>query len=107
MAADGARFTPDQVWWQREQAPEEVVRRSIREEDAHDHRYMWSLARNYSNTWSFIQRVPYHVSYDPVRGPYLWMRSAGGSAPRDSGPVEVSLRGSCMRDVLVILFVTY
>ena len=84
---------PDLVWWksrgplsfQREPAPEEVVRRRIREEDEHVRRYMYLLDRQYSNTWSFFQRVPYHVSYDPVSVPSLWMRSAGAAAPRGSG----------------------
>ena len=85
---------PDLVWWksrgphsvQREPAPEEVVSRRIREEDEHVRRYMYLLDSQYSKTWSFLQRVPPHVSYDPVRVPYLWMRSARGSAPRGSGP---------------------
>ena len=66
---------PDILWWQsrgtrsvqREPAPEEVVLRLIREEDEHVRRYMYLLHRHYSNSWSFLQRVPYHVSYDPVR----------------------------------------
>ena len=66
--------------------PEEVVRRRIKEEDEHVRRYMYLLDMQYSNTWSFVQRVPYHVSYDPVRVPCLWMRSARGSAPSGSGP---------------------
>jgi len=67
---------------QREPAPEEVVRRRIREEDEHVRRYMYWLDRQYNNGWSFLQRVPpHHVSYDPVRVPYLWMRSARGSGP--------------------------
>ena len=70
---------------QREPAPEEVVHRRIREEDEHVRRYMYLLDRYYSNSWSFLQKVPYHVSYDPVRVSSLWMRSAGGSAPRGSG----------------------
>ena len=84
----------DLVWWkscgplsfQREPAPEEVVRRRIREEDEHVRRYMYLLDRQYDSRWSFLQRVPPHVSYDPVRVPSLWMRSARGSAPRGSGP---------------------
>ena len=71
---------------QREPAPEEVVRRRIRNEDEHVRRYMWLLDTEYSNRWSILQREPYHVSYDPVTVPYLWMRSARGSAPRGSGP---------------------
>lgn len=84
---------PDLLWWhsrgprsvQREPAPEEVVRRRIREEDEHVRRYMYWLDRQYTNTWSFLQRVVDPVSYDPVGVPYLWMCSARGSAPRGSG----------------------
>ena len=90
----GDVVNPDLLRWQsrgprsvqREPAPEEVVRRRIREEDEHVRRYMWLLDTQYSNSWSFLQRDPYHVSYDPVRVPYPWMRSARGSAPRGSGP---------------------
>ena len=49
---------PDLLWWQsrgphsvqREPAPEEVVRRRIREEDEHVRCYTWLLDRQYSNT---------------------------------------------------------
>ena len=85
---------PDLLWWQsrgpqsvqREPAPEEVVRRRIREEDEHVRRYLYLLDRDRSLGWSFIQRDPYHVSYAPVAVPYLWMRSARSSARRGSGP---------------------
>ena len=71
-----------QVWWHREQASEEVIRRRIREEDAHVRRYMWSFTTNYSNTWSFIQRDPNpRMIYAPVRVPYLWMRTAPAQHP--------------------------
>ena len=90
----GPVVDPELIWWrsrgpgsvQREPAPEEVVRRRIREEDEHVRRYMYLLDKQYSNTWSILRRVPYHMSYDPVSVPYLWMRSARGSAPRGSGP---------------------
>ena len=73
----GSGSHPDQVWWQREQAPELVIRRRIRDEDAHVRRYLSDLDRNFSNTWSFIQRVPNpNMSYAPVRVPFLWARSA-------------------------------
>ena len=70
---------PDLLWWQsrgprsvqREPAPEEEVRRRIREEDEHVRRYMYLLVRQYDGRWSFLQRVPAHVSYDPVRVPSL------------------------------------
>ena len=69
---------PDLLWWQ-SRGPRSV----------HVRRYMYLLDRHYSNRWSFLQRVPYHVSYDPVRVPSLWMRSAGGSAPRCSGTCRI------------------
>ena len=54
----GAIIDPDLLWWQsrgprsvqREPAPEEVVRRRIRDEDQHVHRYMWLLDTKYTNT---------------------------------------------------------
>ena len=85
---------PDRLWWysrgpgavQREQAPGDVVRRRIREEDEHVRRYMTLLDTEYTNTWSLARRVPYHFSYDPVWVPFLWTRSARSSAPRGLGP---------------------
>ena len=87
---------PDLLWWrssgprsvQREPAPEEVVRRRIREEDKHVCRYMYLLDTPavYDSRWSILHRVPSHVIYDPVMVPVLWMRSAGRSAPRGLGP---------------------
>ena len=90
----GDAVDPDLLWWQshgprsvqREPAPEEVVRRRIREEDEHVRRYMYLLDMQYYSRWSFLQRVPPHVSYAPVSVPSLWMRSARGSAPRGSTP---------------------
>ena len=86
----GPVIDPDLVWWhlcgpgvvQREPAPEEVVQRHIREEDAHVRRYMYLLEREYRGSWSFVQRDPYHVSYDPVRVPSLWVSTTTrASAP--------------------------
>ena len=90
---------PDLIWWQpmgphpyglwhlRPQDSEMVIRRRIRDEDAHVHRYLSDLDRNFSNTWSFIQRDPNpRMSYAPVRVPHLWMRNAPRSAPRGLGP---------------------
>ena len=82
----GPAHDPDLLWWhslgprqfQREQAPREVILRRIREEDEHVRRYVVWLETSYSETWSFIQRDPYHVSFSPVRVPYLWMVSARG-----------------------------
>ena len=90
----GAVVDPDLLWWQsrgprsvqREPAPEEVVRRRIRDEDEHVRRYMWLLDTEHTNTWSVLQRDPYHMSYDPVMVPSLWMRCARCSAPRGLGP---------------------
>jgi len=83
----GLVVDPELLWWrshgplsvQREPAPEEVVRRRIREEDEHVRRYMYALDRMYSNTWSFLQGS--HVSYVPVWVPYLWVCTARGSGP--------------------------
>ena len=80
----GAVIDPDLLWWQsrgprsvqREPAPEEVVRRRIRDEDEHVRRYMCLLETEYTNTWSVLQREPYHMSYDPVMVPSLWRRCA-------------------------------
>ena len=85
---------PDLVWWksrgpcsvQREPAPDAVVRRRIREEEEHVRRYMYLLEMQYTNTWSVLQREPYHMSYDPVMVPSLWRRCAPRSAPRGLGP---------------------
>ena len=86
----------DLVWWksrgphslQREPAPEEVVRRRIREEDEHVNRYVFMLDTPavYDSTWMVLHRDPSHVSIDPVMVPALWVRSAGRSAPRGLGP---------------------
>ena len=99
MRISGPATDPDHIWWQpmgpgpnqywcqRERAPKEVVRHRIREEDAHIRRYLAELDRNYSNTWSFIQRVPNpNMSFAPVRVPYIWACSAPRSGPRGLGP---------------------
>ena len=93
---------PDLLWWQsrgprsvqREPAPEEVVQRRIREEDEHVRRYMYLLEREYRGSWSFVQRDPYHVSYDPVRVPSLWVSTttcASGPDRRLGRSVRVTL----------------
>jgi len=87
----GLVVDPELLWWrshgplsvQREPAPEEMVRRRIREEDEHVRRYMYALDRMYSNTWSFLQGS--HVSYVPVWVPYLWVCTARGSGPPGPG----------------------
>ena len=73
---------------QREPAPEEVVRRRIREEDEHVNRYVSMLDTPvvYNSGWMVIQRDPSHVSIVPVMVPALWVRSASRSGPRGLGP---------------------
>ena len=70
----------------REPAPPEVVRRRVREEDEHVHRYMVALeGGRFFNTWQFLQGS--HFSYDPVRVPSLWVstaRAAGTASVLDS-----------------------
>ena len=87
---------PDLVWWksrgphsvQREPAPEEVVRRRIREENEHVSRYVFMLDTSavYDSRWMYLRRDPSHVSIDPVMVPALWVRGAGRLAPRGLGP---------------------
>ena len=73
----GPAADPDHIWWQpmgphpygawhlRPQAPELVIHRRIRDEDAHVYRYLSDLDMNFSNTWSFIQRDPNpNMSYE-------------------------------------------
>jgi hypothetical protein len=83
----GRVVNPGLLWWrsrgprtvQREAAPEEVVRRRIREEDEHIHHYLYLLDRFPERTWSILQGS--HISYDPVSVPYLWFVSIRGLAP--------------------------
>ena len=85
---------PDLLWWhsqgpqsvQREPAPEEVVRRRIREEDENVRRYMYLLDNQTERRWSILQRDSYHMSYNPVMVPALWKQIVRGSAPRGLGP---------------------
>ena len=81
--ASGPITDPDLLWWRscgpvsvrREPAPPEVVRRRVREEDEHVHRYMVALeGGRFSNTWQVLQGS--HLSYDPVRVPSLWVSTA-------------------------------
>jgi hypothetical protein len=82
----GPVVDPDLLWWrsrgpgmmQREAAPEEVVRRRIREEDEHIRRYLYLLDRSPDRGWSIFQGS--HISYDPVSVPHLWFVSVRGSA---------------------------
>ena len=75
----GLVVDPELLWWrsrgplsvQREPAPETVVRRRVREEDEHVHRYMVALDDSFSNTLQFLQGS--HPSYDPGMVPSLWV----------------------------------
>ena len=81
---------------QREPAPEEVVHRSIREEDEHVRRYMYLLDRQYDSRWSFLQRVPSYVSYDPVKFLLFGCTTPAAQHPAAQEPVEISFRASCI-----------
>ena len=95
--APGPVVDPDLVWWRscgpvsvrREPVPPEVVRRRVREEDEHVHRYMVALeGGRFSNTWQYLRGS--HFSYDPVRVPSLWVstaRAAGTASVLDSSVV--------------------
>ena len=61
----------------RQPAPEEVVRRRVREEDKHVRRYMDALDVRFSNTWQVLQGS--HPSYDSVMVPSLWVSTARAS----------------------------
>ena len=48
---------PDFLWWHsHEPAPEEVVRRRIREEDEHVLRYMYLFNNTNNMRWSLLQK---------------------------------------------------
>ena len=84
----GLVVDPDLLWWrsrgpqsvQREPAPEEVVRRRVREEDEHVRRYMVALDAGYSSTWQVLQGS--HPSYEWVMVPSLWVSTARRSRRR-------------------------
>ena len=84
----GLVVDPELLWWwsrgpqsvQREPAPEEVVRRRVREEDEHVRRYMVALDVRFSSTWQVLQGS--HPSYVPVMVHSLWVSTARGSGPR-------------------------
>ena len=85
----GPVVDPELLWWrsrgpqsvQREPAPEEVVRRRVREEDKHVRRYLVALDVGFStaNTWQILHGS--HLSYVPVAVPYLWVFTSRGLAP--------------------------
>ena len=86
----GRIIDPDLLWWHwprnvfRAPDPEEVVRRRIREEDEHVHRYMYLLDTNvYNRRWTYLQN-PYDAR-DSHMVPALWKQSVRGSAPRGLG----------------------
>ena len=87
---------PELLWWQsrgplsvrRQPAPEEVVRRRVREEDEHVCRYMVALDVRFSNTWQVLQGS--HPSYDPMMVTSLWVstaRASGTASGLDSSVV--------------------
>ena len=60
---------------QRELAPSEVVRRHVREEDEHVHRYMAAMDDiRFSTTWRVLWADDRR--YDPVMVPCLWVSTA-------------------------------
>jgi hypothetical protein len=89
----GPVVDPELLWWQpyglgsvrREPAPEEVVRRRIREEDEHVRRYMVALDGRFSSTWQYLQGS--HPSCAPVMVPHLCGSTACGSGPGSQRPV--------------------
>ena len=80
--APGPVVDPHLLWWHsrgplsvwREPALPEVVRRRVREEDEHVHRYMVAMDVRFSNTWQVL--LGDHPSYDPVMVPSLWVSTA-------------------------------
>ena len=90
MSDPGRIVDPDLLWWywprnvQRAPAPEEVVRRRIREEDEHVLRYMYLFDNTNNRRWSLLQN-PYDAS-ESLMVPALWKQSVRGSAPRGLGP---------------------
>ena len=80
--APGPVVDPHLLWWRsrgpllvrREPAPPEVVRRHVREEDEHVHRYMAAMDVRFSNTWHVLWADDRR--YDPVKVPSLWVSTA-------------------------------
>ena len=94
--APGPVVDPELLWWRlcgplsvrREPAPPEVVRRRVREEDEHVHRYMAAMDVRFSNTWHGLWGDD--RSYDPVMVPSLWVstaRASGTASGLDSSVV--------------------
>ena len=86
---------PDLLWRsrgplsvRREPALPEVVRRRVREEDEHVHRYMAAMDVRFSNTWQVLWADDRR--YDPVMVPSLWVstaRASGTTSGLDSSVV--------------------
>ena len=69
----GLVVDPDLLWW-RSRGPE-VVRRRVREEDEHVHRYMTAMDDvRFSTTWRVLWADDRR--YDPVMVPSLWVCTA-------------------------------
>ena len=93
--ASGPVVDPDLLWWrsrgphsvQREPAPPEVVRRRVREEDEHVHRYMAAMDVRFSNTWQVLWADDRR--YDPVMVPCLWVSTA--RAPGTASGLDSSI----------------
>ena len=96
----GPVVDPDLLWWrsrgphsvQRQPAPPEVVRRRVREEDEHVHRYMAAMNVRFSNTWQVLWADDWR--YDPVMVPSLWV-----SIARPPGTVSGALDSSVVLDL--------
>ena len=86
--APGPIVDPDLVWWRsrgpvlvrRDTAPPEVVRRRVREEDEHVHRYMAAMDVRFSNTWQVLWADDRR--YDPVMVPSLRCPPPAPQEPR-------------------------
>ena len=80
--APGPVVDPELLWrrsrgpllMRREPAPQEVVRRRVREEDEHVRRYMAAMDVRFSNTWQVLWADDRR--YDPVMVPCLWVSTA-------------------------------
>ena len=94
--ASGPVVDPDLLWWrsrgshsvQRESASPEVVRRRVREEDEHVHRFMAAMDVRFSNPWQVLWADDQR--YDPVMVPSLWVsiaRAPGTASGLDSSVV--------------------
>ena len=94
--ASGVVVDPDLLWWssrgpvsvRRDPAPPEVVRRRVREEDEHIHRYMVAMDDvRFSTTWRVLWADDRR--YDPVMVPSLWVSTA--RAPRTASVLDSSV----------------